>query len=472
MIAARRSARIKQAQGLLIGVFSLGAMDGWPFGSNLETTKAPLGLFEQDVVVILLIVVLAWFAGRRLMHDILDGVASRAIALWAAALGSWWLYTLIRTYVNTPVTLKHGIFFGRDFLYFPILTLLMSQVLRDRVVRNWTLGAFAVGAVINTGLQIALTLGANRTAHYVHPLTVTPEGGLQRVYASSADAIFAMFFVGVGLTLLATRERERRIGLLLTLITAVGILTELTRAKYLGVAIGVPVSVLLWFLPRGEHRGRGARGLAAFLAIAAIIAIVLVGLGPSRLGRVGANVGARLESSIATAFAPSQAGSTTLTRENELTALEQVLSSHQILGLGFLDPRNVNYVQVPNGSIRNSDVGLFNVVMTMGIIGTVIYILPLFGVGALLIARHARGHIAPEDEPLALAVVGWAIAALVSSLTLVILFHPTGVISAGLMLGCGVAVLDGRPRPAFVASRRRSAPIYAEPSTELGASVA
>jgi hypothetical protein len=441
--------RRKAAAGVVVGALSLTAMDGLPVGHNLETATAPFGLFQQDIVVLLLIVVLLVLGGRRLMRDILDGPNSRWLALWAALLIAWWIYTLMRTYVNTEVPFRHAAFFGRDFFYFPVLTVLMSQVLRDRRIRDWALGAFALGTAVDAALQIVLAAGVNRVAPYVHPLALDSQGGIQRVYASSEDAVLVLFFLALGATVHARRAKYRGLAIGVLLFSAVAILFELVRAKYLGLAIAVPLSILLWLIPRRD-RGETARRLVPLLFGLFALGIILGVAGPSVFGSLGAKVGHRLSSSITAAFAPSASGTSTLTRESELQGLLQVLGDHQILGLGFLNPRDVYFPQLRGGSIRNTDLGLFSVVTTMGVVGTVIYFVPYVAVGLALIVRNARGAFDGRDHWLGLAVLGWIITALAISPSF--LFGVTGIVSVGIMLGCGAAVLDGERAPALASS--------------------
>jgi hypothetical protein len=125
--------------------------------------------------------------------------------------------------------------------------------------------------------------------------------------------------------------------------------------------------------------------------------------------------------------------------------LEQRLGGHALLGLGFIDPRDQYDPSLPYGSIRNSDVGILNVVMTMGVVGAVLYYLPLLTVGVALAIRGWRG-CSNTIAWIGLGSFAWCVTAAVTSPTLVTLFSPTGVVSAAAMLGLGlVVVLEARP---------------------------
>jgi hypothetical protein len=138
----------------------------------------------------------------------------------------------------------------------------------------------------------------------------------------------------------------------------------------------------------------------------------------------------------------------------EASLIEQPLRGHELLGLGFLDPTYVYFVGLPSGSIRNPDVGLLNITATMGIIGTVWYYLAIVGITLGLVVR-ARSLRSSPFGWLGLGVLAWCVTTLVSSITLVTLFSPTGVVPAAAMLGLGVVVLMAPSAP----GRQQAVPV-------------
>jgi hypothetical protein len=115
-----------------------------------------------------------------------------------------------------------------------------------------------------------------------------------------------------------------------------------------------------------------------------------------------------------------------------------VLGSDWLSGLGFLDPDYRYFTDLPNGSIRSSDIGFFNVLMTMGIVGLVfIYAMP--GVALMRLLRHRHRHEEQERlEWVQAGTVTWLISTLISSITLVTLFSVPGLIVTAAMLTIGL----------------------------------
>ena len=94
----------------------------------------------------------------------------------------------------------------------------------------------------------------------------------------------------------------------------------------------------------------------------------------------------------------------------------KVLGGHWPLGLGFLSPHTNYFPELPQGSIRNTDVGVLNSLMTVGLLGTVLlYFVPI----CLLFALLARGgrHL-QRDSFLWIGGMLWLFIVLITSYTL------------------------------------------------------
>jgi hypothetical protein len=119
-------------------------------------------------------------------------------------------------------------------------------------------------------------------------------------------------------------------------------------------------------------------------------------------------------------------------RQNVSSLMLHVLGSQWVLGLGFLHPAVVYFPQLPNGSIRNNDLGLFNSLMTMGVVGTVLVYVPvLIALGDVF----PRGALDGERDWLRLGGMIWLISVIAGSLTLVTLFSPNGLVLTAVLLG-------------------------------------
>ena len=162
-----------------------------------------------------------------------------------------------------------------------------------------------------------------------------------------------------------------------------------------------------------------------------------------RVAQAIGQIATRAASSVGAASSSNQVTSTVAVREYELQLLEQRLGGSYMLGLGFVDPRDQFDPNLPYGTIENSDVGLFNVVMTDGVVGTVLYYLSLLFTTLMLIVR-ARA-IPDGERGYAAGALGACVLTLITSLTLVSFFGLTGVSTVAGAIGVGAAVVAGQP---------------------------
>ena len=100
-------------------------------------------------------------------------------------------------------------------------------------------------------------------------------------------------------------------------------------------------------------------------------------------------------------------------------------------GLGFVPPATHYFEGLPGGSIRDSDLGVLNAVMTMGVIGAALIYLPVI---SMLIDCLRRRPLRQAGEYSWLRYGGaiWIVATLVSSVTLTTLFSTSGVVLVGV----------------------------------------
>jgi hypothetical protein len=115
------------------------------------------------------------------------------------------------------------------------------------------------------------------------------------------------------------------------------------------------------------------------------------------------------------------------------------------IGLGFIHPAAHSYPDLPGGSIRNSDLGVLNALMTMGAVGAILLYLPLLLVlRGLIRAAPTPGSAAVRDEWIRFGVAIWIIGAIASSITLVDLFSLGGLEIAASMLAVATSVVATR----------------------------
>jgi hypothetical protein len=117
--------------------------------------------------------------------------------------------------------------------------------------------------------------------------------------------------------------------------------------------------------------------------------------------------------------------------------------------LGFLDPRDRYFVGLPSwdgGSIHDTDVGVLNTVMTMGVLGSILQSIPIFMLGWLLIRRRRESRANGKSEWLAFGGLGALAALTATGVTLVIFFDPTTIVLCALLIAvCAVTLSDPKP---------------------------
>jgi predicted membrane channel-forming protein YqfA (hemolysin III family) len=119
------------------------------------------------------------------------------------------------------------------------------------------------------------------------------------------------------------------------------------------------------------------------------------------------------------------------------------------------------YPQFPSGSIRDTDLGVLNAVMTMGLIGAALIYLPLL-VTLVHCMRHARTKARLRFPWVSYGGQIWIVATLASSVTLVTLFSPAGlVLSAAILAVLSQPCVTGGGPP--VRARIETEPAHAPP---------
>ncbi len=449
-LTARRVGR-DSLMGVAVGVLTLGALNALP-GPNLQTTHIDVrtpyftaGRFPlEDFCIVGLIALLAY--GYR--HRVAPATTSRYSRIARAAcllLSLWWLATLLRSWIGSGVSLPRAAFFGRDFLYFAVIIPLAIPLVQSAPRRQALVAVLAIGAVVTGVGQALITLGVGSLPQLVHVSDLGRDSGLVRVHSPASALVTASLPFAVGAVLFG-RGATRSVAGVVACVSAVAVALQLTRALYFGVLLGLAVAVVVWvFLTSEAELGR--RRLMRIAATGAVLVAAVLIYEPSATANSAVNgVRTRFLSGVAEFTQPPTTKSTLAFRDRERSVLAPALRGHRLAGLGFLPPTTFAVAGLPRwtqGSIRNSDVGVYNVLMTMGVLGVVIYALPLLAAGWASIAT--RDQVRAEDRWLAFGCLAWLIMAVVTSWNLVILFSPAGAVLAALILGCTLATSE---RPA------------------------
>ncbi len=428
------------APGPFVALMLLVIMNGVP-GVDLGGRLGPIRI--QDCAVIALIVVLH-ARGREAVSSY-GARLVRLARLWAACTVAWWIVTVARSMLIDGIPILKATLYGRDFLYFAIL---LPVALRASIPRQ-SLKAGVIllggGVVAYTVGQIAVSLSGAQLPWLVHSFENSEVGGLTRVYSPMIWVVsICMLFV---LARLFSREgKGNRLALGgLAALFLLAVVLQFTRAIYLATLVALVVAVIAHTVRRGSLTSVTFR--AAMLALGVmLIVLVVMGLNIGN-DRITNAVSARVDAGI-----QNVTGTTgTVGYRNQLDEkLLTVLGADWPIGLGFLHP-DVHYVVgLPEGSIRNSDTGVFNALMTMGVVGALLLYAPLVFAFMELVRLNGRILEFSRKRPMWLvyggtACITWVVA---GSPTLVVLFSVTGLVMTALVLAVlGQSRLQGEPHP-------------------------
>ena len=427
--------------GVLIGILVLGAIDALP-GPSLAYAQLPLGSNATDALIAFLLATLIVDNAQLGFRNLRQSPIGRASVAWSVLLAVYWLITVVRTSLVHDASMFTGGAFGRDFLYFALLVPLFVGTLHRESVRVPLLYTLAIGSLMVSIGHVAVTLGRDELLVVVHTTRTLISGDLVRVYALSNDLVGAALPLAVGAALLGNGARFRLIGAGLAAITGVEVALQLTRARYIGVLAGLALAVFIWLLMRDEAARLGRRQVAKFAVTGTLLLVAVFAYQPTTVARSAVNnVTQRFTSVFAEATSDAGVKNTVAYRVRLSRRMRQALGSSWPAGLGFVSPEVVYDPNLPRGSIRNSDVGVFNSLLTMGIIGTLLVYIPVLtaviGLAWRRLARLSDEH----DAWLEFGVFAWCVFALVSSGSLVVLFSASGLLITSLMLGLGASAM-------------------------------
>lgn len=431
--------------GVAAAVAVVGVLNGFP-GIDLESFSRASSFRLSDVIVVFLGVVLAVLGLERGQGR---DRATRLAWTWALVFLGWWLFTLLRTVLFEEVPFLQAALFGRDFLYFGLLLPLFVSALRERrEVTGFLLIVAAAGAwhALANGAIVALGVQAG---WLVHPILTNEYLGLPRIYAYMTEATVLALPLGAGLALLATRPAVRLAGAAMFALSAAGVLLQFGRMLYYSAALGLFFAVAAWTMRptvRSTPLRRTVAGLAALIVVVVSFSVASGGIRaePSEDSAVSA-----VSQRAVSGFEEIAAGTGTVRYREGVTArMQDRLAGHWAEGLGFLHPAVRPVTNLPSDSIRNSDVGVFNSLMTMGLVGTVLLYVPLVAVAWALLRAGWRRGMPPSSDWLAFGVTAWIAGVLAGSISLATLFSVPGLVLTACVLGAALRLLSVRDEPA------------------------
>ena len=270
--------------------------------------------------------------------------------------------------------------------------------------------------------------------------------GTTRVYSPMNAAVRAAFALSCGALVLASHRRSRYAAAIAALVFGLAMLLQLTRAAYFGALVGFLLAGAIWWFRRSAFR-ETAR---ARLLLVPVLAAIVVAFGAAVSGAERHLISTVTTRALAGYSDVNSTGGTVAVRVDTGKEMLRLLGVSWPIGLGFLHPAVKPFPTLPNGSIRNPDLGMLNPIMLMGVFGAILVYLPLI----LVLRRLGRSSESPQDtdrsdEWIRLGAAIWIIGAIASSLTLVDLFNFGGLMLSAcvLALAASVTVKPGSAEP-------------------------
>lgn len=415
----------------LAALLLLVALNGVPI-INLGH-RLPENLKVQDLAVFGLLVLL--LANQDRAPSAERRRIIRIATVWGACFIGWWTYEFARSFLLDGIPWLKAALFCRYYLAFAILLPLAVRVrLPTRHLR-------AAGVL----LLVAVTLGAigqdvqsithTSLGWLVHPALVDNNAvGLTRLYSDMSYLVDTGLIFGAALLLSNESQGKRSpLGALVAL-CFVGAAVQQFRANYFALVVALLVGLAFYAVRYGSLTRAFVRlGIVLAVLIVAVLAVNSIAGGRSIpvvhsvVTRASSGVSAVLHSTGTVGY-----------REQVEGEMLQVLGHKWPVGLGFLNS-SVRYVPgIPSGSITNADTGVFNALMTMGIVGVLLLYAP-FAYAIRELARTSRrlGQRSRRFPPWILyggaAWIAWAVAG--SESQIVLFSVPTLVMAAFVLAG-------------------------------------
>jgi hypothetical protein len=412
-------------RGAFIGIFMLAAMDGLPFFDTSRHVASKITI-EDVAVATLLITAVAWIL---FTDNHRPSRLGRMISFAGVLLSLWWTWTVARSWSGENVSLMHAASFGRDFGFFALLLVVLPYVRLTNRDIGVLLGVLTAGVCLFAVGQIVIALGIGQPGSLIHIQRTLAESGVTRVYATMTDLVTAGLAVSISACLLARQRKARLIGLPVAILLTTSTILQLTRARWIGLVVGL-LLVSLWFVLTDDARIAATLRRRLMIAIGAL---VFVGLTVA-LAAPGIFSSGTIIQRITSVFTELQTGGGTVAiRETVTKTMTAYLGEKWPGGFGFLPPATHYFEGLPEGSIRDSDVGVLNAVMTMGAIGAALIYLPAVAMLIACLRRAPRQRTAPYSW-LRYGGAVWIASTLVSSVTLVTFFSASGLVMTAVFL--------------------------------------
>jgi hypothetical protein len=411
-------------RGAFIGLLLVAAMNGLPFIDTSQIVTNKLTVADLTIVALFITAVLWLLLDNGTYRPSSIG---RAISRAAVPLLLWWLFTLARSVISQHVPALHAAAFGRDFLFFALLLLVLPRVRLGSQDIGTLLGVLAAAVCLFAVGQIATATGFGQPAGVFHFGYTGEQSGLTRVYANMTDLVTAGLATAIAASLLARQRMVRAVARPVVLLLTVSVVVQLTRARWLGLVIGL-LLVSLWLIIYSEASLSALlrRRLAIVAGVFGIGGVVVLLVVPGTL--TGGTFAQRVFSIISDL---ESGGGTVAVREAATRTATGYLGGQWPLGLGLVPPASHYFEGLPEGSIRDTDLGVLGAITTMGVIGAMLIYAPV-----VLMLVHCLRRSARQTKYYWLRYGGavWIAATLASSATLVTLSSTSGLVLTAVFL--------------------------------------
>jgi hypothetical protein len=366
------------------------------------------------------------------------GLAYSLLVGWSLVFLALWSLDFVRA-LDAGTQPLQALSTGRDFLYFALaLPFAGSLITNKRELRQCCV-VISIFSVLFACADIGASLGIASPA-IANALLTRSQGSLVRIYNSSYYLFELTFSMSLAYAFLH-KGRDARIASIVAAVTGVALMLSFTRALYIGVFLALVLTFTIW----GIGQGSAHRLLRRRLLITASIAVVagatmLISIPGSLTSGPVQTVVTRATSATSALSSSSTTSSTVAYRNNIDSRMLQTLGTRWPFGLGLLSPQTNYFGDLPHGSIRNDDVGIFNSIMTMGVIGTILlYLLPVW-VLCVLIRSALQGD--QGDSYLRLGGMIWLLVILITFYSLGSLASVSGL--ATTTVGVGILLRMAR----------------------------
>lgn len=400
-------------------------------GASIDALPGPTVGGLTNPAMFGLAAVLAW-AGRRNLPRLPPWLVWSSVALFV-----WVVIGMMRAY-QLGAPLRPTLRLGLDFALFAILLPLFVAAFQDRVIRSRAIAGLVALAAWVALVNIAASLGfiPPSGGFLAHAYNSYEAGGITRLYTLNREVVTASIPFALGAVLFAKTARQRTVSLGLLLLLLAEALLALGRVKYVGLTIMAVVMMALWARRRSALRATGL--------VFALVAAVWTAANVGPLQTTVSDLGQRINSIFASTSERQAYEGTDTARYRAIYAAQirgATTPTEWIVGRGFLPSPWYYFAPDANRTLRNSDLGFYNAVNTMGIVGLLLLIAPVVGIGA---ACWKRRRHAGSDTWLLFGSMGFALYAIVVSQTLVVLFSAPGLTVAACALALGFAAAPRR----------------------------